>query len=162
MSPESPPDWIIESDRPESTEAFGEWIGKRLEGGALLLLRGELAAGKTCFTGGLARGLGIVEPAISPTFVILRSYRGDRGLTLHHLDFYRLGPPDFESLGFEELQEPGSVVVVEWPERCPGAFPDFTIELHLKVTGDESRRIECRWGSLGRAHSDWPDLWNRR
>ena len=151
------PDWTFESASPEETEKLAHALAERLGGGEVILLRGPLGAGKTFFTAALASGLGIQEIVVSPTFVILRSYASPKGLTLHHLDFYRLsGDEDLEALGVEELPGAEAVVIVEWPERCPAAFARITMELSLTVTGDESRRIEGRYGELPFEKSGWP------
>lgn len=159
MSPESerissnPPDWTFLSESPEVTISLARRIGEATRGGEVILLNGELGAGKTCFAGGLATGLGVTEPAVSPTYIIARSYSGSRGLTLHHMDFYRLSSDaDVEAAGLLDLHGPNSVALVEWPERAPSAFPQWTLELRITVTGDESRRIEGRWGRLPHAH----------
>lgn len=147
------PNWVFESESPEATVALARRIGTAARGGEVILLRGELGAGKTCFAGGLAAGLGVVEPAVSPTYIIERSYSGARGLTLHHMDFYRLSSAaDVEAAGMLDLQGPESVTLIEWPERAPEAFPQWTVELRITVTGDESRRIEGRWGALPHGH----------
>ena len=155
------PDWFLESDGPERTEELAASLAHRLRGGEIILLHGPLGAGKTCFAGGLASALGITEPAISPTFVLLRSYGAPptperRGLTLHHLDFYRLeGDRDLETLDLEECLGEETVVIVEWPERCPAAFPAFSLELSFVVTGENHRRIEGRWGELAFDREGW-------
>lgn len=153
MSPEpdphapSSPDWVFESSSPEATASFARALGRAARGGEIIFLRGELGAGKTCFASGMAEGLGVAEPAVSPTYVIARSYSGDRGLTLHHMDFYRLaGEADVEAAGIMDLPDANSVTLIEWPERAPDAFPNGTLELRIEVTGADSRRIEGRWG----------------
>jgi len=153
LSNSTSPDWIFESGSPEATIALARRIGDAARGGEVILLNGELGAGKTCFAGGLAVGLGVVEPAVSPTYIIARSYSGSRGLILHHMDFYRLSSDaDVEAAGLLDLHGPNSVALVEWPERAPAAFPQWTLQLRITVTGDESRRIEGRWGRLPHAH----------
>jgi tRNA threonylcarbamoyladenosine biosynthesis protein TsaE len=143
------PDWIFESESQEATEELARRLAAQIQGGEIFLLRGELAAGKTFFVSALAEALGSAEPAVSPTFVIQRSYGLSRGLTLHHLDFYRFeGAADAETIGAEELHDPHSIVAVEWPERYPEAFPEWTLDLRIEVTGENARRIEGRWGLL--------------
>jgi tRNA threonylcarbamoyladenosine biosynthesis protein TsaE len=108
-----------------------------------------LGAGKTCLTGGLAEGLGVREPAASPTFVLLRSHRGARGLTLHHLDFYRLaGDDDLETIGLEDCFGDDTVIAVEWPSRCPRAFERCTLALRLDPLEGDARRIRAWAGAL--------------
>lgn len=145
MSPAVPaPLWRFASPSPEATQALGENIGRILKGGEVILLEGDLGAGKTCFTSGLARGMGVVEPAVSPTFVILRSYDATGGLTLHHFDFYRFsGEDDLDTVGYEDCPGDEAVVMVEWPERCPSVFSDATLVVKLTVTGAETRHIEA-------------------
>ncbi len=123
------------------TEDLAAELGKRLRGGEVLLLVGELGAGKTVFVRGLARGAG-VDPAevSSPTFVLLTSYPGR--LTLHHADLYRLrGDGDELELGLEELPGERGVLAVEWadrlsvlPWRCP-------LRVSLEHLGEDARRI---------------------
>jgi len=142
--------WTYRSRSPEETCALADRIAKEIRGGEIILLRGELGAGKTCFAAAFAKSLGIAEPIVSPTYILLRSYETPNGLTLHHLDFYRLeGTEDIDTIGIEELIGPDCVVLVEWPERCPEAFPSFTLELQFQISGDEERTIEGRpeaWG----------------
>jgi tRNA threonylcarbamoyladenosine biosynthesis protein TsaE len=143
------PDWVYPSDSPERTEALARGLARRVKGGELFLLKGPLGAGKTLFASAFAAELGVAEAVVSPTFVLLRSYPTMRGLKLHHLDFYRLeGERGAETLGVEELVNPRSVTLVEWPERCPAAFDAMTLELTFQVTGERTRMIEGRWGEL--------------
>jgi tRNA threonylcarbamoyladenosine biosynthesis protein TsaE len=109
----------LETSSPEETEAAGEELGRRLRLGDLVLLRGELGAGKTTFVRGMARGSGSVAPVASPTFQLVRIYPGR--LQLAHVDLYRLEKGDeLRDLGLEELLDVGAVVV-EWGDRLAGA-----------------------------------------
>jgi tRNA threonylcarbamoyladenosine biosynthesis protein TsaE len=138
----------------DETEALGRRIGAACKGGEIILAEGPLGAGKTCLANGLARGLGIDEPAASPTFVLLRSYRGARGLTFHHLDFYRLsGDGDVETIGLEDCFADDAVVYIEWPDRCPGAVDAWTLRLKLDQIDDTTRRIMAWPGSLASTES---------
>ena len=104
-----------ETSTPEETEAAGEEMGRRLRQGDLVLLKGELGAGKTTFVRGMARGAGSAAPVASPTFQLVRIYHGR--LQLAHVDLYRLeGRDGLDDLGLEELLD-GGAVVVEWGER---------------------------------------------
>ena len=111
---------------PEETEAAGESLGRRLRIGDLVLLKGELGAGKTTFVRGIARGTGATVPVASPTFQLVRIYPGR--LQLAHVDLYRLEKGDeLRDLGLEELLEAGAVVV-EWGDRIDvhdGALIEF-------------------------------------
>lgn len=141
--------WEYTTEDESQTQALGRWLGKSCQGGEILLLEGPLGAGKTCLTQGIAQGLGVDQPTASPTFVILRSYPGRCGLTLHHLDFYRLGgDEDLETVGVEDCLGPRSVIVAEWPDRCPGAFEDFTLWLRLTPLDSRRRRLQAYAGAL--------------
>jgi len=111
----------LETASAEETEAEGERLGRTLRPGDLLLLVGPLGAGKTTFVRGLARGAGSADAVASPTFVLVRNYRGR--LPLAHVDLYRLDrAPELRDLGLDELLDEGAVVV-EWGDRleAPGA-----------------------------------------
>jgi len=111
----------VETASAEETEAEGERVGHALKAGDLLLLVGPLGAGKTTFVRGLARGAGSVDAVASPTFVLVRNYRGR--IPLAHIDLYRLNrAPELRDLGLDELLDEGAVVV-EWGDRleAPGA-----------------------------------------
>ena len=126
----------VETASAEETEAEGESLGRNLQHGDLLLLVGPLGAGKTTFVRGLARGIGSADPVASPTFVLVRNYRGR--LPLAHVDLYRLDrAPELRDLGLDELLDAGAVVV-EWGDRleAPGAKV-ITIE----PLGGDRRRL---------------------
>jgi tRNA threonylcarbamoyladenosine biosynthesis protein TsaE len=132
------------------TLALGERIGTLVQAGDLILLSGELGAGKTVLVRGIATGMGI-DPATvrSPTFVLHHVYRaGPR--VLHHIDLYRLGPnADIRLLDIDEMLESGGVVVVEWGEHgdlAPGAQVSFSFE----IREDGSRLIQSRAGAPDR------------
>jgi tRNA threonylcarbamoyl adenosine modification protein YjeE len=109
----------LETSSPEETEAAGEELGRRLRRGDLVLLSGELGAGKTTFVRGIARGCGSEAPVASPTFQLVRVYPGR--LQLGHVDLYRLEKgDDLRDLGLDELLDAGAVVV-EWGDRLAGA-----------------------------------------
>ena len=143
------PLWEVTTRDADQTEALGRRLGSQCVGGEVILLDGPLGAGKTCLAGGFARGLGIEQPAVSPTFMLMRSYQGSQGLTLHHLDFYRLeGRNDVATIGLEDCFSDQSVVLVEWPGSCPEAFADFTLALRIEITGPDERRIRALPGGL--------------
>lgn len=124
-------------------------IAARVRGGEIFLLEGPLGAGKTFFTRALASALGVTAGVSSPTYVILCSHDAARGLTLHHLDFYRFTRREnADELGLDDLSDAHSVIVVEWPDRCPEAFDDFTLRLRFGVVDDTRRRISGTWGGL--------------
>lgn len=124
----------------EETEDWGSRLAPFLEPGDCILLAGELGAGKTCFVRGLAWGLGVEERVTSPTFVLIREYRGR--LPLYHLDAYRLeGPGDLLMLGVEELAEGEGVLVVEWGDRVRGFFRGDYLEVVMAIKGDSEREL---------------------
>jgi tRNA threonylcarbamoyladenosine biosynthesis protein TsaE len=121
------------------TEAAGEHLAASLRIGDVVLLYGDLGAGKTAFVRGLARGLGAPpEEVSSPTFTLVQEYAGGR-LTLYHADLYRLESNEVDDLGLDELVLSG-VVAVEWAERWTDR-PSDAIEVRLEHEGDEDRRI---------------------
>jgi tRNA threonylcarbamoyladenosine biosynthesis protein TsaE len=124
------------------TAALAERLGARFRGGEVVLLHGELGAGKTAFVRGLARGLG-ADPAevASPTFVLMTSYPGP--LTLHHVDLYRLaGNGDEHELGLEELPGPRGVLAIEWAERLSDPPWLSPWRIYLSHAGEDARKVE--------------------
>jgi tRNA threonylcarbamoyladenosine biosynthesis protein TsaE len=123
----------------EETSAAGERLAPRLRPGDVLLLHGDLGAGKTAFVRGLARGLGADPDEVSsPTFTLVQEYRGR--LTLYHVDLYRLQPEEAADLGLDELTEGNTVVAVEWAERWAEA-PAGAWVVRFAIEGVEGRRI---------------------
>lgn len=120
------------------TEAVGEELGRKLSAGDLLLLQGDLGAGKTTFVRGLARGLGVTDAVQSPTFQLVRIYRGR--LQLAHVDLYRLeGSRELGDLGLGDLLDEG-VVAVEWGDRLKIAHQRIT-RIHFEPVGENARRL---------------------
>lgn len=126
---------------PDETRSLGRRLGRLLGPGTVLALRGELGAGKTCFVQGLARGLRVKEEhVVSPTFVLVREYKGR--LPLYHIDLYRLSPGrEVESLGLEEYLEGEGVCAVEWAEKAEGILPASAVPVTLTVRSASSRTI---------------------
>ena len=123
----------------EQTSAAGERLASTLHAGDVVLLFGDLGAGKTAFVRGLARGLGAdPEDVSSPTFTLVQEYHGR--LALFHVDLYRLEEREVDDLGLEELVLADGVVAIEWAERWRDR-PDDVIEVSLEDIGDEKRRI---------------------
>ena len=123
-----------------ATEAVGEAIGAQLRVGDLVVLSGDLGAGKTTLVKGIARGLGVHEPVTSPTFTIVQEYGGR--LPLAHVDVYRLVRiQELHDLGFEELLE-RNVVVVEWGEAIARVLPGDRLLVRMAMGDDDERRIE--------------------
>ncbi len=126
----------------EETRRLGEVLGRELEGGDVVALRGELGSGKTCLTQGIGLGLG-VDPGVaitSPTFTLVGEYPAR--VALRHADFYRV--EDYGRLilaGFEDLLDSEGVLVVEWPERFPEALPEERLEILMELVSASERRI---------------------
>jgi tRNA threonylcarbamoyladenosine biosynthesis protein TsaE len=122
------------------TTAAGEALGRTLRAGDVVLLYGDLGAGKTAFVRGMARGLGAsADEVSSPTFTIIQEYAGS-GPTLYHVDLYRLDPVEVDDLGLEDLVSGDGIVAIEWAERWRGR-PEDAIEVRLSEAGDEQREI---------------------
>jgi tRNA threonylcarbamoyladenosine biosynthesis protein TsaE len=124
----------------EETQAVARELAATLRAGDVLLLSGDLGAGKTTFVRGLAEGLGINPREVSsPTFTIVHEYRGNR-LTLYHADLYRLERAATDDLGLEEIGVKDGVLAIEWPDRLSHHLPGSRM-VRLEVASDTSRRI---------------------
>lgn len=136
---------------------MGEALAGLLVPGDVVSLTGDLGAGKTCLVQGAARGLGVVEPVGSPTFVLVREYRGGQ-LPVYHLDVYRLDRlQEVIDLGFEDLLDPEGVVFVEWGSVIDALLPDSFLEIELTVPGEgEERRL-----ALSARGPAWAERWER-
>ncbi len=125
---------------PAETEQLGEKLASKLTGGAVLALRGDLGAGKTAFTRGLARGLGYAGAVTSPTFTIVNEYEGGR-LPLFHFDLYRLSSSDeLWDIGWEDYLDRGGVCAVEWSERASELLEN-AVSVTLRRLDDTAREI---------------------
>ena len=122
------------------TIAAGRDLAAQTNAGDVVLLTGDLGAGKTAFVRGLAEGLGI-DPAevTSPTFTLIQEYSGGR-LPLHHVDLYRLKPIEVDDLGLEELTVEGGLTAIEWPDRLPRPF-EGAIQVRIEHGHDNHRTI---------------------
>ena len=124
----------------DETDGVARELAAALKAGDVVLLSGNLGAGKTAFVRGLAAGLGIdPEEVSSPTFTLVHEYRGGR-LTLYHADLYRLEKIATEDLGLEEMGIADGVLAIEWPDRLAHALPGAR-EVHIEIVDDTSRRI---------------------
>ena len=131
---------IFYSESPQQTEAIGAALGKLLRPGTIIAFEGDLGAGKTAFTRGLARGLGCREQVTSPTYTIVNEYLGGR-LPLFHFDMYRLRcADDLWDIGWEDYLDRGGVCAVEWSENVREAL-ESPIVIRIEKTGEESRSI---------------------
>ncbi len=132
--------FTLKVEKPEQTMLCGEIMGKLIPKGSIVGLTGELGAGKTVFTKGLARGLGIKEEPNSPTFVIMNSYEGLK--PLFHFDAYRLsGAVEFEDTGYEEFFYGDGVSVVEWADRIWDVLPENAVIIDIQFPPEEAENI---------------------
>ena len=133
------------TNSPAETEALGAALAARLTPGTVLAYRGDLGAGKTAFTRGLARGLGSAEPVTSPTYTIVNEYLGGR-LPLFHFDMYRLSSSDdLWDIGWEDYLDRGGVCAVEWSENVSDAM-EGAITVGIEKLDDTTRRITLEGG----------------
>ena len=133
------------TNSPAETEAVGEALAKVLRPGTVLAYTGDLGAGKTAFTRGLARGLGATERVTSPTYTIVNEYLSGR-LPLFHFDMYRLGSSDdLWDIGWEDYLQRGGICAVEWSENVDDAMEN-AIYIRIEKTGEETRRITVEGG----------------
>lgn len=138
-------DFITNS--PEETERVGAALGKTIPAGTVLAYRGDLGAGKTAFTRGLARGLGCREIVTSPTYTIVNEYSGGR-LPLFHFDMYRLfSADDLFDIGWEDYLDRGGICAVEWSENVAGAMENAVI-VTIEKLGEDTRRITIEGGDF--------------
>ncbi len=122
--------YLFTTRSPEETEQLAARLGSRLTGGEVIAFTGGMGMGKTAFTRGLARGLGICEPVVSPTFALVNEYVGR--LKLEHFDMYRVETwDDLDSTGFFEAMTPGTVLAVEWSENIENALPENCIRVQI-------------------------------
>jgi tRNA threonylcarbamoyladenosine biosynthesis protein TsaE len=130
----------ITTQSERETATAGRELASRLSAGSVVLLYGDLGAGKTALVRGLAEGLGVsAEDVTSPTFTIMQEYRGGR-VPLYHVDLYRLNDPrEIDDLGLDEIAANG-VLAIEWAERLPQPPPD-AVRVTLEHSGDTERRV---------------------
>jgi tRNA threonylcarbamoyladenosine biosynthesis protein TsaE len=154
---------------PEETRDVGEALAGTLREGDVVSLTGDLGAGKTTLVQGVARGLGVRDPVLSPTFTLVREYRGLH--RVYHVDIYRLDRvQDVLDLGFEELLDSGGVVLIEWGDAIEALLPDSSLRVEILLREDREgregpsvRRMvltgggdwEGRWDGVARALWPW-------
>lgn len=132
---------MITTHSPEETRALGAQLARQLQPGDVLLLLGDLGAGKSEMTRGIARGLGVQATVTSPSFTILNVYEDGR-IPLYHFDWYRLeSSEELYEMGMDEYLGGDGVAVVEWPSQCPDAVPENCLEVNIQPTGDSERCI---------------------
>ena len=141
---------------PDETRKVAAGLAELLLPGDVVSLTGDLGAGKTCFVQGAARALGVGDPVASPTFVLVREYRGD--LPVYHLDVYRLDRlQEVLDLGFEDLLDPSGVMFIEWGDAIYALLPASYLQVEITVPdGGEERHLTFR----GRGRP-WLGRWER-
>ncbi len=131
------------TNSPEQTEEIGEKLAKNLKNGSVVAMYGDLGAGKTAFTRGMARGLGLKSRVNSPTFTIVNEYIGERNL--FHFDMYRLGSSDeLFDIGWEDYLNREGICVVEWSENVSDAFDGSEIEVNIEKLSENERKITIK------------------
>lgn len=139
----------------EETQKLGQMLAQELQSGKIICLLGELGSGKTTFTQGFLKGLGIHGPYTSPTFVVLKHYKvksaklkvqsKDKNyaiLNIYHADAYRINSKDMINLGWEELiSNKKNIIIVEWADRIAGIMPKDSLWIEFKWTGENKRKI---------------------
>ena len=136
---------IIDSNGAEETEALGARVAERLAPGDVVILSGEVGAGKTTLIRGACRALGVTGPITSPTFTIGQRYEGGR-IPISHLDLYRLEDLEGEDPALlDDYLGPDGVAFVEWPAAGAGRLGRPALEIRLSHQGEERRRIEIEW-----------------
>lgn len=132
-------DYTIATSSLDETRRLGERLGRLLKEGDIICLHGELGAGKTSFTQGIAKGLNVTKAFItSPTFVLVNEYKG--ALTLYHIDLYRLNNIDeIEDIGLTEYLKGKGVTVIEWAEKAEGLLPKDRLSVYLENSGGDKR-----------------------
>ncbi len=132
--------WSVCSSDVTETRHLASQLAGCLRGGEVIILKGDLGAGKTSFTQGLAKGMGINRTVNSPTFTIIKEYEGAR-FALYHMDAYRL-EDETEALGLEEYFDASGVCVIEWPEKIESQLPAERLEIVIRKKRNDERLIQ--------------------
>lgn len=134
---------IFRTQNPAETEKIGEALGKIIKDGSVVAMFGDLGAGKTAFTRGFTRGMGINCDVSSPTFALVNEYRGDKRI-LYHFDMYRIsGWDDLYSTGYFDYLDAGGCLIIEWSENIEAILPDDCIRVTItKTENPDERNIE--------------------
>jgi tRNA threonylcarbamoyladenosine biosynthesis protein TsaE len=140
------------SRSPEQTRRIGARLGAALRPGDVICLQGDLGAGKTTFTQGVAHGWGSLDSVSSPTFIIVNEYRHPNGNCLFHMDAYRLdSTPEAEELDLDSMLADGALLI-EWPERMDGLIPSEHLWIELEYVDDEER--EMKFKAVGKRYDE--------
>jgi tRNA threonylcarbamoyladenosine biosynthesis protein TsaE len=140
---------------PEATTAVGAALALFLRPGDVISLTGDLGAGKTTFVQGAARGLGVEEAVLSPTFTLVREYQGS--VPVYHLDVYRLDRiQDVIDLGFEEILDQGGIVFIEWGDAVEALLPESSLQVELTMLDEDPNARRLAVSGRGRV---WAERW---
>ena len=135
------------TNSPAETIAFAKKIGAMLKGGEVIAYKGGLGAGKTTFTSGLAKGLGLDAEVTSPTFALVNEYSGEGKPTLYHFDMYRIeDADDLYATGFFDYLDGKSVLAIEWSENIEDSLPEDTITINIESLGEDKRKFNVFGG----------------
>ena len=131
----------------EETIALGVQLASSLPAGTVVALSGDLGAGKTALTKGIARGLGVTDTITSPTFTLVNEHAARDGRRLYHVDLYRLDQPQQAvEIGIEEELAPDGWTIIEWAEKLGDVLPANAVRIHIDVVGENERRISVAEG----------------
>jgi len=149
---------IFETASADETRALGARIAALLEPGDVVLLHGDLGAGKTTLTQGIGAALGMPQQAQSPTFSLVVDTPLPDGVIVRHIDLYRLDDPtELDALGFDDLtSDPEAITLIEWPERAVGFLPEAYLLIEIDTIGPDRRSIRFRPVNRGNRFSDIP------
>ena len=128
----------------EETSELGRWLASELEPGSVVLLRGDLGAGKTTLVKGIAEGFQAAEAdrVTSPTFTLIHEYRGPQ-VTLYHIDLYRVDTQrELDTLALDDLMDANSILLIEWGEKFPRFEKDRAVEIAIEHAGEDERNIK--------------------
>ena len=149
---------LIETRSAEETERLGHSLAKILPPGAVVALRGELAAGKTCLVRGMASFFAPGELVTSPTFTLVNEYGA--AIKFYHMDLYRLTDArEIADLGYEELFDPDGVCAIEWADRAENLLPQRRVDVTLEHAGQDRRRVTV--ANYGVLTEGWADILTR-
>lgn len=147
---------VVRSTSAAQTRSWGKRLSRLLKKGDVILLIGELGAGKTTFVQGLAAGLGLKEGLMSPTFTLAQSFNAR--VPLHHLDFYRLTPKEILNIGIGDYltgggEIPAGAALIEWADRCKNIWPKERFQIHFTLASRSTERRIC-FHAYGRSYEE--------
>lgn len=144
--------YVYKSNSEQDTAGLAERLAHKAEPGSVIVLNGDLGAGKTRFAQAYARAMGVAETVNSPTFVLIKEYDGQK-LPFYHMDVYRLSMEEADELGLEEYFDGDGVTLVEWGELIEELLPAERLEIRIERQGEEARLICCT--PMGERYLAW-------